>query len=169
MAAGKNGVRIPVEGIRECIIGKTPQGMTQTRKETSDEEIGLAFRGMPKDKAAEPDLFAAELRKNCPSAHKGITKLFTAMIQQICFRLSEDLRRYYIVPLYEAGMGPVSCANRTTTALLSLIEKLLELVLVWRMMPRVDGRISISQYACQRVRSTEMLLPDLDLYVTREI
>ena len=47
--------------------------------------------------------------------------------------------------------------------------KLLEMVLVHRIMPWVEDKISCGQYAHQRARSTEVLLSDLDRFVTGNI
>merc|ERR1712113_557311 len=43
--------------------------------------------------------------------------------------------------------------------------KLLELVIVRRILPIVEDHLSPDQYAYQRVRSTETLLSDLDWFV----
>ena len=47
--------------------------------------------------------------------------------------------------------------------------KLLELVLVRRILPCVENRISQSQHAYQRPRSAEILLSDSDRFVTENI
>ena len=43
--------------------------------------------------------------------------------------------------------------------------KLLELILVRRLMPKLEGKLAEEQYAYQKARSTELLLADLDRFV----
>ena len=73
------------------------------------------------------------------------------------------------MPLDKAGKDPARCAKKRPIALLSPMVKLLELILVRRILPSVEQRISCSQYAYQRARSTEILLSDLDHSVTGNV
>ena len=69
----------------------------------------------------------------------------------------------------KAGRDPTRCENKRPMALLSPLVKLLELGLVRRMLPMLEGGIpermpAEGRYAYQKGRSTEILLADLDAF-----
>ena len=167
MAAIQHGVRVPVEELRQEVSRLTPGGKLKLTPAIQEREIRLAVKDIPRNRAAGPALFPAEMYIRCPSMHKGIAALFTSIVENN--RIPRKLRHFYVVPLDKAGKDPKLCANKRPIALLSPLVKLLEMVLVRRMMPFVEHRISCSQYAYQRARSTEILLADLDRFVTEGI
>ena len=80
--------------------------------------------------------------------------------------ISKALRRFFIIPLDKQGKDPTKSSNKRPIALLSPLMKLLELVLVRRIIPKVESGLSEDQYAYQRSRSTEVMLSDLDRFAS---
>ena len=167
MAATRNGQRIPASEIKEAIGRLTPKGRMKVTPAINAREIKLAVRDIPRHRAAGPDLLPAEMYIECPAMHRGLAALFNEMLE--CDYIPRKLRRFYIVPLDKAGKDPTACASKRPIALLSPMIKLLELVLVRRIMPYVEHRISGGQYAYQEARSTEILLADLNRFVTENV
>ena len=167
MAATRSGHKVPAEALRQQVSRLTPGGRLRLEPAISAREIQLAVKDIPRNRAAGPDLFPAEMYIFCPSMHKAVGALFTSMVEND--RIPGKLRRLFIVPLDKPGKDPTQCSNERPTALLSPMIKLLELVLARRIMPHVENKISGSQYAYRRARSTEVLLSDLDRYVTDNI
>ena len=87
------------------------------------------------------------------------------MVEWDC--VPKPVRSFYIVPLDKAGKDPRKCANKRPIALLSPMMKLLELILVRRLLPKLEGKLAEEQYAYQKARSTELLLEDLDRFVRK--
>ena len=80
-------------------------------------------------------------------------------------QIPEMLRKFYVAPLDKPGKDPTRCDGKRPIALLSPLMKLLEMILVRRMLPGLEGSLSGGQYAYQQGRSTELLLGDLDSFV----
>ena len=167
MAASDEGGKITPEELRDRVSRLTPKGPMELSPAINQREIRLAVRDIPKNKAAGPDLFPAEMYVHCPSMHRGLAELFTSMVEQN--HIPKRLRHFFIAPLGKAGKDPVKCASKRPIALLSPLIKLLELVLARRILLFVGGRISSSQYAYRRTRSSEILLSDLDRFVSLNI
>ena len=77
--------------------------------------------------------------------HEALAALITSIVERNY--LPKDARRSIIVPLDEAGKYPTLRSSKRPIALLSTLVKLLELVLVRRVMPHVGSKIPRSQYA----------------------
>ena len=82
-------------------------------------------------------------------------------------RVPTPVRRFYIAPLDKAGKDPRKCANKRPIAFLSPMMKLLELILVRRLLPKLERKLAEEQYAYQKARSTELLLEDLDRFARK--
>ena len=80
--------------------------------------------------------------------------------------IPKNLKQFYIIPLDKPGKDPTSCGGKRPIALLPSLMKMLELIIVRRILPIVSDIMSEDQYAYQRARSTEILLADLDHFVT---
>ena len=133
MAAMQNGSKIPAERVRQKVSQLTPPGKMELAPAVQTREIRLAVRDIPRNRAAGPDLFPAEVYIKCPSMHKGIAALYAAIVKNN--HIPQKLRRFFIAPLDKPGENPGCCANKRPIALLSPLVKLLEMVLVCRMMP----------------------------------
>ena len=145
MAANRNGEKVPASELQREISKLTPGGKLKLEPAISISEIRLAIRDIPRNRAAGPDMFPAEMYIHCVSLHRGIAALYTSMIEG--GYVPRKLRQFYVVPLDKAGKDPTRCANKRPIALLSPMIKLLELILVRRISPPVKKRISCSQYA----------------------
>ena len=75
-------------------------------------------------------------------------------------QIPSALRRFYVAPLDKAGKNPALRESKRPIALLSPLMKLLELALVRRMLPMLEGQLTGGQYAYQQGRSAELLLSD---------
>ena len=95
----------------------------------------------------------------------ALAKLFPKMIEWGC--APALIRRFFVAPVDKAGEDPRKCANKRQIALISPLVKLLELILVRRLMPKLEGKLAEEQCAYQKARSTQRLLADLDRFVTR--
>ena len=105
----------------------------------------LATKDIPKNKAAGPDLLPAEVYARCTETHRSIAMLFNSMLEHNY--IPKAVRHFFIIPLDKQGKDPTKLANKRPIALLSPLMKLLELVLVRRIIPIVETGLSEDQYA----------------------
>ena len=164
MAATEEGNTAPLPEIQARTGWLTQRGVLKLENKISVQEIRLATEDIPKNKAVGPDMFQAEVYVWCPAMHRSIAALYTCTIERNY--VPKRLRSFYVIPLDKPGKDPTKCASKRPIALLSPLVKLLGLVLVRRILPHVENRVSCGQYAYQRARSTEILLADLDNFVT---
>ena len=78
-----------------------------------------------------------------------------------------ELARSYVVPSDTVETNSTRCESKRPIALLGPLMKLLEMALVRRMLPMLEGRLTGRLDAAQPGRSTENLLGDLDAFVER--
>ena len=157
------GKRATAQQVRGEVGGEATKGVLQLDPPITTEEVGLAAKDLPGKKAVGPDEIPAEIYKHCPEIHGMLAELFTGMLERN--QIPSLLRRFYVVPLDKPGKDPNSCDGKRPIALLSPLMKLLEMILVRRMLPMLEETLSGGQYAYQQGRSTELLLGDLDAFV----
>ena len=104
----------------------------------SIEEIRLAARDIPENKAVGPDVFPAEFYKTCAELHGLIAIFFNCMLER--GHIPPALTRFFIVPLDKAGKDPTNRSSNRPVALLCTLIKLRELVLARRIQPILEGR-----------------------------
>ena len=151
---------IPVDEIKERAKKDLKKGYWKLERPITPEEVSLASKDLPGNKAPGPDKYPSEIYKNCTAIGGTLAELFTKMAEWDC--VPAPARRFYIVPLDKAGKDPRKCADKRPIALLSPMMKLLELILARRLLPKLEGKLAEEQYAYQKARSTELLLEDLD-------
>ena len=77
-------------------------------------------------------------------------------------------KRVCVALLDKPAKDPRIRDNRRRFALLSPLMKLMGLALALRSLPAAERWLSSDQYAYQQVRSTEILLSDLDHYLATD-
>ena len=159
LSADSNNSPEKAKKVRAEMKQRFPQGKIELKNQITIEEIQLAAKDLPKNKAAGPDQIPAEIYHHCTATHQIIRDLFTQMIENAA--IPEKLRHFYIAPLDKPGKDPTKAKNKRPIALLSPLVKMLELVLVRRILPLAQEQLSEDQYAYQRARSTEVLLAGL--------
>ena len=80
-------------------------------------------------------------------------------------QIPKEATYYQILPFDENGEGPTLCSSKRPISLLNTIMKLLELIIVRRIIMSVEKKLATCQFAYRRQRSTERLLAELDGYV----
>ena len=80
-------------------------------------------------------------------------------------RIPEEATKYHVLPFDKVGKDPSLCGSERPISLLNTFMKLLELIIVRRLMGTVEPYMADCQYAYQRQRSAEILLADLDSFV----
>ena len=158
------GVKSPVEHIRKAVKELFPTGRLELSPKISLREMWLATRDLPRGRSAGPDKFPAELYHHCPSLHAPLALLVTDVIERAL--IPGALKQLYVSPLDKPGKDPMDCNSKRPISLLSPLMKLVELLIVRRLLPQVEHLLSSDQYAYQRARSTEVLLSDLDHFAT---
>ena len=109
-------------------------------------------------------MFPSEFYHHYPALRAPLALHITNMIERIY--IPGALKHLFVAPLDKPGKDPGVCNNKRPIALLNPLMKLVELVIVRRLLPLVEHLLSADQYAYQRARSTEILLSDLDYFVT---
>ena len=141
-----------------------PKGWIEIKPKITEKEIALAVRDLPKNEAPGPDKIPNEIYRGRPSCHEKLAELFTAMLERAY--IPQEIKHFYVAPLDKTGKDPSLCAHKRPIALLSPLMKLLELVLVRRILPIVGEELSPDQYASQHLRSTDTLISDLDRFAS---
>ena len=93
-----------------------------------------------------------------------LAELYTKMIEMAC--VPRAVTHFFVAPLDKPAKDPKQPANKRPIALLSSFAKLMELILVRRISPMVEKQLADEQYAYQRARSPEVLISDLDNFIT---
>ena len=159
----REGRKVSANAIKNQIDKDMEKGFHHLDPPITQEEVGMAARDLPGGKATRPDELPAERYKHCATLHGVIATLFNGMLETD--QVPDMLGRFYVAPRDKPGKGPTRCEGKRPIALPSTLMKLLEMILVRRMLPQLEDSLSGGQYAYQQGSSTELQLGDLDSFV----
>ena len=88
------------------MLKKIPNGWIQILSGIEEEEVEIAVRDLPEDKAPGPDLISNEIYQNCPAAHAPLAKFFNNVMRRVY--VPKEVRLFYVIPLDKPGQVPRS-------------------------------------------------------------
>ena len=80
MTQDANGRKIGKDEANRQMRRKFKVGRMELSPQISEEEVYLATRDLPRNKAPGPDRFPNEIYKNCSACHKSMAELYSSMI-----------------------------------------------------------------------------------------
>ena len=119
-------------------------------------EAQKAVDMMARKKAAGGDRLNAELFQNPPRLIKPVAQLFHLILQS--GRMPHQMLRVVMAPRDKPQKNPERCRSKRPISLISVLSKLLEAVVLLRMIGELEGKLDPSQYSYRRERGTEMHL-----------
>ena len=130
-------------------------------------EVRKAADTLGEDKAPGPDDLPAEVYKNLRALHGPLAALFTLILET--GRIPGDMLQLLVVPLEKPEKPRSSCAAKRPISLICAVAKLLEVAVLHRILPAIEGQLNPVQFAYRRARGTEMLLAELADFMTEHI
>ena len=130
-------------------------------------EVRKAINSLSPHKAPGPDTIPAEVFKNLPALQGPLAQLFTLILQTGVF--PRGMLQLYIIPLDKPGKPRNLCTSKRPISLLCTISKILETVILHRMLPLIEPHLSPKQFAYRRGRGTEMHLAELSDFAAENV
>ena len=122
-------------------------------------EVAKAIDSMGTSKSPGPDGLLAEVFKNMPSLTQPLATLFTKILERGA--IPNTMMELYIIPLEKPDKDPKLCTSKRPISLLCIVAKILEAVVLNRLLPALERRLNPAQFAYRRSRGTEMHLQEM--------
>ena len=164
-----NPTTAPESGSHAKRKGKTGRPMGYRRQMTGqyepirEVEVSRAILGLTKKKAAGDDGMVAEVFQGLPCLLKPLTRLFNLILHT--GRIPYPMLKVIMVPLDKPRRNPEECRSKRPISLIPVLSKIMEGVILHRLMLRWESRLDAHQYAYRRERGTEMHLLELSDFV----
>ena len=126
-------------------------------------EVRKAISGLAGKKAAGLDGIAAEVFQKMPFLIRHLTRLFNGILET--GRMPQKMLQVVMIPLDKAGRDPERCGSKRPISLMPVVSKVLEAVILHRLLSRFESRLEPCHYAYRRERCTEMHLLDLTDFI----
>ena len=149
--SGKNGG----EGYRPPMRGEV--------EKVREVEVRKAIGGLAGKKAAGLDGLVAEVFQNMPCLIRPLTRLFDGILET--GRMPQKMLQVVMIPLDKVGRDPERCGSKRPISLIPVVSKVLEAVILHRLLSRFESCLEPCQYAYRRERGTEMHLLDLTDFI----
>ena len=126
-------------------------------------EVYKAVHSMSKKKASGPDGFMAEAYQNLPGVLNPLRQLFNLILNT--GRMPLPMLRLHIVPLEKPQEDPEECGSKRPISLLNTTSKILESLVLTRMINDADMNLDERQYAYRPHRGAETHLIEFHDFV----
>ena len=128
-------------------------------------EVGVkkAMAVMAKTKAAGGDGLIAEVFRNLPCLIKPAVELFNLILRR--GRMPQQMLRVIPIPLDKPQKDPEQCRSKRPISLISVLPKILEAVVLHRMIGSLESPLDPRKYAYRQERGTEMHLLEFHDFV----
>ena len=126
-------------------------------------EVYRAIHSLSKSKAAGPDGYTAEVYQNLPGILQPLQDLFNAIMSTGHIPL--PMLKLHIAPLGKPTRDPEACGSKRPISLLDALSKMLETLVLARMVAGAEMRLDGRQYAYRPHRGTETHLTKLHDFV----
>ena len=126
-------------------------------------EVYKAVHGLSKKKASGPDGFMVEVYQNMPGVLPPLRQLFNLVLET--GHLPLPMLKLHIVPLEKPQKDPEECGAKRPISLLNTISKVLESLVLVRMINGADMDLDGRQYAYRPHRGTETHLTEFHDFV----
>ena len=144
-------------------LGLRRKGIPTTFDKFSLMEVHKAVHGMSKRKAAGPDGFVIEVYQNLPGILAPLRQLFNLIMDTGSLPL--PMLKLHIVPLDKPLKDPEECSSKRPISLLNTLSKVLESMVLTRMINMTGMNLDGRQYAYRPHRGTETHLIELHDFV----
>ena len=155
----ENPNNIPLEPYRKKQMGPCQPIRLQ--------EMLLAIAHLPTGKAPGPDGFPVEIYKHLPVLRPYLLALLNAMYET--GEIPKELRRIYVAPITKPGKAPRDPNSKRPISLINTIMKIMEGILYQRLLPIIEPKLSVNQYAHRRQRGTEHHLVSIMDFANRAL
>ena len=145
-----------------CLSGHRRE-MTGELLEVTCGEVAKAVKGLAVNKVAGPDGFPVDVFAHLPSIYPALARMYTIILKT--GRIPQPLLELEVVPFDKPGKDPADYAAKRPISLICAMAKILEGIVLHRMMPALEPRLGLSQYAYRRQRGTEFHLVELTEFV----